>query len=85
MNTDELYRRNLEGILKSVLNAKRIYRNQGAEEILRQPELIPFLIEYLYSNNKDRSIKSAWVLELVCLFEISLVKIDRTKFIQDDY
>ncbi len=73
MNTDELYRRNLEGILKSVLNAKRIYRNQGAEEILRQPELIPFLIEYLYSNNKDQSIKSAWVLELVCLFEIRLL------------
>lgn len=73
MNTDEVHRRNLEDILNSVRNAKRIYRDQGADAILRQPELIPFLIEYLYSSNKDRSIKSAWVLELVCLVEIRLL------------
>lgn len=73
MNTDEVYRRNLEDILNSVRNAKRIYRDEGADEILRQPELIPYLIECLYSQNKDHSIKAAWVLELVCLFEIRLM------------
>jgi hypothetical protein len=73
MNTDEVHRRNLKGILNSVRNAKRVYRDQGADAILRQPELIPFLIEYLYANDKDLSIKSAWVLELVCLFEIRLL------------
>ena len=73
MNTDEIHRRNLEDILKTVRNAKRVYRDQGAEAILRQPELIPFLIEYLYSSDEKHSIKSAWVLELVCLFEIRLL------------
>jgi len=73
MNTDEIHRRNLEDILKTVRNAKRVYRDQGAEAILRQPELMPFLIEYLYSSDQKHSIKSAWVLELVCLFEIRLL------------
>lgn len=73
MNTDEIHRRNLEDILKSVRNAKRAYRDLGAEAILRQPELMPFLIEYLYSGNEKHSIKSAWVLELACLFEIRLL------------
>jgi hypothetical protein len=73
MNSDEIHHRNLEGILNSVRNAKRVYRDQGAEAILRQPELIPFLIEYLYSSDQKHSIKSAWVLELVCLFEIRLL------------
>ena len=73
MNPDDIHRRNLEDILKSVRNAKRVYRDQGAEAILRQPELIPFAIECLYSDNKSNSIKSAWILELVCLFEIRLL------------
>ena len=73
MNSDEIHRRELEGILNSVRNAKRIYRDQGAEGVLRQPELIPFLIEYIYSDNKTLSIRSAWILELVCLFEIRLL------------
>ena len=54
-------------------NAKRVYRDQGRDAILRQPELLPFLLEYLYSKNKNQSIKSAWILELVCLFEIRLL------------
>lgn len=73
MNTDEIHRRNLDDILKTVRNAKRVYRDQGAEAILRQPELLPFLLEYLYSNNETYSIRSAWVLELVCLVEIRLL------------
>lgn len=73
MNPEEIHNRTLEQILNSVRNAKRVYRDQGAEAILRQPELLPFLIDYLYSNNKTRSIRSAWVLELVCLFEIRLL------------
>ena len=80
MNPEEIHNRTLEQILNSVRNAKRVYRDQGAEAILRQPELLPFLIDYLYSNNKTRSIRSAWVLELVCLFEIRLLLPYRSAF-----
>lgn len=73
MNKDQIHRLYLEKILDSVRNAKRVYRDQGAEAILREPELLPYLIESLYSSNKAKSVKSAWILELVCLFEIRLL------------
>ena len=73
MKSDEIHRRNLEDILNSVRNAKRVYRDQGADAILRQPELLPYLIEYLYSDDKTYNIRSAWILELVCLYEIRLL------------
>jgi len=73
VNSDEIHRRYIEDILKTVRNAKRVYRDQGAEAILKQPELMPFLIEYLYSSEKKQSVRSAWVLELVCLYEIRLL------------
>ena len=80
MTSDEIHRRNLEDILKTVRNAKRVYRDQGVEAVLRQPDLMPFLIEYLYSSDQKHSIKSAWVLELVCLFEIRLLLPYLTEF-----
>ncbi len=80
MTSDEIHRRNLEDILKTVRNAKRVYRDQGVEAVLRQPELMPFLIECLYSCDQKHSIKSAWVLELVCLFEIRLLLPYLTEF-----
>ena len=73
MNIDEYHSKNTKEILDSVHNAKRVYRDQGTDAILREPELLPFLIEYLSSEKKDRAIKAAWVLELVCLYEIRLL------------
>ena len=73
MNIDEYHSKKTEEILNSVHNAKRVYRDQGTDAILREPELLPFLIECLSSEKKDRSIKAAWVLELVCLYEIRLL------------
>jgi hypothetical protein len=73
METEEVRRKKVDDILGSVKNAKRIYRDQGADAILREPELLPFLIESLYSDDKLKSIRSAWLLELVCLYEIRLL------------
>lgn len=73
VNIDEYHSKKTEEILDSVRNAKRVFRDQGSDAILRQPELLPFLIEYLSSDKKDRAIKAAWVLELVCLYEIRLL------------
>ncbi len=73
MNTDDTHRKNVEEILLSVRNAKRVFRDEGADAILRQPELIPCLIDFVYAEKKADSIKAAWILELVCLFEIRLL------------
>ncbi len=73
VNIDEYHSKKTEEILDSVHNAKRVFRDQGTDAILRQPELLPFLIEYLSCEKKDRTIKAAWVLELVCLYEIRLL------------
>jgi len=73
VNIDEYHSKKTEEILNSVQNAKRVYRDQGTDTVLREPELLPFLIECLSSEKKDRAIKAAWVLELVCLYEIRLL------------
>ena len=73
MKTEEVHRKKVDDILDSVINAKRVYRDQGAEAILREPELLPFLLDNLHSDNKLKCIRSAWLLELVCLNEVRLL------------
>lgn len=57
----------LTSILENVINAKRIYRDTAAAHILRNPELLPDLIDKVYDVNDPLHIKAAWVLELVYL------------------
>jgi len=63
----------LSELLDSIRNARRIYRDQAAEIILVRPELMPALVRSVFSNESKRSVKAAWVLELVCLYEVRLM------------
>lgn len=57
----------LISILKKVKNAKRVYRDAAAAQILTNPELLPELIAKVYDIDDPLHIKAAWVLELVYL------------------
>jgi len=72
---------NLIGILKGITNAKRIYRDEAAEAILQNIDLIPKLIDKVYDITDPLHIKAAWVLELVCLENINLLNPYISKFI----
>lgn len=61
------------GVIDLVRNAKRIYRDQASDEILRNPELLSPLIRTVFSSDAVRSVKAAWILELVCLYEPKLL------------
>ena len=73
MNQRESQYEYLLKILGDVRNARRAYRDQGADEILRRPELLEPLVELVFSENRDLSVKAAWIMELVCLEEIRLI------------
>lgn len=60
-------------ILDGIKNAKRIYRDKAAEEIIQNLHLIPKLIDKVFEVNDPLHIKAAWVLELVCLENINLL------------
>jgi hypothetical protein len=64
----------LSRILDSVVNAKRIYREQAAEAILIRLELLPRLVSCVFEIETKRAVRAAWVLELVCLYEIRLMR-----------
>ncbi|MDZ7614826.1 MAG: hypothetical protein U5K51_14870 [Flavobacteriaceae bacterium] len=53
--------------LTSVINAKRIYRDEAADFVLRNPETFPYLISILFETENPIHIKAAWITELVCL------------------
>ncbi|WP_196895945.1 adenylosuccinate lyase [Aureivirga marina] len=55
----------LKAILDKVINPKREYRNQAAEEIMSQPKLFSSLISLVYENHKKYSKKAAWSLEWI--------------------
>ncbi len=60
-------------ILNGIKNAKRIYRDKAAKEILQNPHLIPKLIAKIYDIEDPLHIKAAWVFELVCLEDVTLL------------
>lgn len=63
----------LTSILENVINAKRIYRDSAAAHMLRNPELLPELIDKVYDVDDPLHIKAAWVLELVYLKDPSIL------------
>ena len=63
----------LISILNGITNAKRIYRDKAAEDILQNPHLIPKLIDKIYDIEDPLHVKAAWVFELVCLQDITLL------------
>ena len=73
MKADQPYRNDLLELLDRVRNAKRVYRDQAADAILRRPELLPALVETIYDSDRNYAVRAAWVLELVCLYEIRLL------------
>jgi hypothetical protein len=60
-------------LINSMPNAKRIYRDSLAKFAIENDEAIEFLVDLTFENEKKTAIKSAWVLELVCLENIDLI------------
>lgn len=71
----------LTSILESVINAKRIYRDKAARKIIDQPQLLPELVDMVFKTNDPQHIKAAWILELICLENITLLNPHIQKFI----
>jgi hypothetical protein len=69
-------------VLEGIKNAKRIYRDRAANDVLDHPELLPDLIGQVYEVSSPLHIKAAWVLELVCLANISLMTDYASRFIE---
>ena len=63
----------LAELLDSVRNARRSYRQQAANVILIRPELLPWLVTTVVEEHSKEAVKAAWVLELVCLYEVGLL------------
>ena len=59
--------------LNSIRTAERIQRDSSAIFILDHPETFPFLIELVFEGQERIHIKAAWILELVCIENISLI------------
>lgn len=71
----------LIGILEGVINAKRIYRDRAALAISQNPYLFPELVDKMYDVSDPFHVKAAWVLELVCLKDLSILDKHISKFI----
>ncbi|WGH76006.1 adenylosuccinate lyase [Tenacibaculum tangerinum] len=56
----------LISVLENVDNPARVNRNNTANIVLAQPELIQYLVEITFDVDTKRSIKAAWVLEWIC-------------------
>jgi hypothetical protein len=63
----------LFNILQNVTNAKRVFRDQGAEEILRRPDLLCPLVDAVHEHDAELAVRAAWILERVCVTEIRLL------------
>jgi len=72
-NNSEMGKMNLNDILTLVKNAKRSYRDAAAEAMLDMPELLPELIEKTFDTDDPLHVKAAWVLELVCIQDCTLL------------
>ncbi|CAL2083412.1 conserved hypothetical protein [Tenacibaculum sp. 190524A05c] len=56
----------LISVLHSMENPKRVNRNNAANIVLEQPELIKPLVDLTFDVNNKLSIKAAWILEWIC-------------------
>ncbi|MGI9533223.1 hypothetical protein [Lutimonas sp.] len=74
--------KNIYEVLAIVKNAKRSYRDQATEIILGNPLLFPDLVEKTFDVDDPLHIKAAWVLELVCIQDCSLLNDYILEFIQ---
>lgn len=66
-------RMDLGHILAIVKNAKRSYRDAAAEAVLDMPEILPELIDKTFDVDDPLHVKAAWVLELVCIHDCTLL------------
>ena len=71
----------LNKILALVKNAKRSYRDEAAEAVINTPEILPDLVYKVFDTEDPLHIKAAWILELVCLHDCSLLNDDIVRFI----
>jgi len=72
----------LNDILAIVKNAKRSYRDEATDAILAQPEILPELIDKTFDIEDPLHIKAAWILELVCIHDCTLLNKYIITFIQ---
>ena len=59
--------------LTNIENAKRINRDRVANVVLQNKELLPYLVEIMFTSETKLSIKAAWILEIVCEKNLSLI------------
>jgi len=64
---------NLNKILALVKNARRSYRDEAAEAVMNTPEILPDLVDKTFDTEDPLHIKAAWILELVCLHDCTLL------------
>ena len=69
--------------LEAVKNAKRVYRDKAASYVLNHPEELPELINIVFDTKSPLHIKAAWVLELACIENISLMGPHATDFLKN--
>jgi hypothetical protein len=69
--------------LEAVKNAKRIYRDKAASYVLDHPEDLSELTNLVFDIKSPLHIKAAWVLELVCIENISLMGPHATGFLKN--
>ena len=64
--------------INAMPNAKRSYRDDVTKFVTENLETIPFLVEFIFGDQKKVAIRSSWILELVCLQNINYLapKID---------
>lgn len=56
----------LISVLNNMENPARVNRNNAANIVLEQPELLNFLVNLTFDTSNKISIKAAWVLEWIC-------------------
>ncbi len=59
--------------LSLIENAKRIYRENGANFVIKNTEYFPYLLEIVFDVKSEYSVRASWVLEIVCLENIKLL------------
>ena len=72
----------LDDILAMVKNAKRNYRDAATKAVLDKPEILPELIDKTFDIKDPLHIKAAWILELVCIHDCTLLNEYIITFIQ---
>ena len=69
--------------LEALKNAKRIYRDKAASYVLDHPDELSELIDLVFDIKSPLHIKAAWVLELVCIENISLMGPHASEFLKN--